>query len=137
MRKQNLVTRRHFIERSETTDKSYPGDNRLVRSESSYRRSRSAPRCRLALARGWRRFQACGCSPLKRARELGSDRRETGRSLSAVSVKYLREVVSSKNLLLHEVIRDENAANNGGILVIFGSLIIIDCCGPAFMIQFT
>ena len=30
MRKQNLVTRRFFIERSKTTDKSYPGDNRLV-----------------------------------------------------------------------------------------------------------
>src|SRR3989344_7282591 len=111
MRKQNLVTRRHFIERSETTDKSYPGDNRLVRSESSYRRSRSAPRCRLALARGWRSSQACGCSPLKRARELGSNRRETGWSLSVAGVRHLRGVVPSKCLLLSEVIRTDNAAN--------------------------
>ncbi len=29
------------------TNKSYPGDNRLVASESSYRRGGSAPRCRL------------------------------------------------------------------------------------------
>ena len=33
LRKQNLVTRRLFIERSETPDKSYSGDNRLVRPE--------------------------------------------------------------------------------------------------------
>ncbi|KKL53598.1 hypothetical protein LCGC14_2273830, partial [marine sediment metagenome] len=31
-----------------------------------------------------------GCSPIKVARELGSDRRETGRSLSAVGVRELR-----------------------------------------------
>ena len=73
-RKRKLVTRRFFIERPETTDKSYSGDNRLVRSESSYRRPRSAPRCRLTLARGCRRSQAFGCSPIKRVRELGSDR---------------------------------------------------------------
>ena len=41
---------------------------------------------RLALARGCRSSQAFGCSPIKRARELGSDRRETGRSLSAAGV---------------------------------------------------
>ena len=28
-----------------------------------------------------------GCSPIKAARELGSDRRETGRSLSVVGVR--------------------------------------------------
>ena len=28
-----------------------------------------------------------GCSPIKVVRELGSDRRETGRSLSAVGVR--------------------------------------------------
>ena len=74
MRKQNLVTLRFFIERPVTSDKSYPGDNRLVGPESSYRRSGSAPRCRLILARGWRRSQAFGCSPIKRIRELGLNR---------------------------------------------------------------
>src|SRR3990167_4955236 len=82
MRKQNLVTRRFFIGRPETTDKSYPGDNRLVLPESSYRRQGSAPRCRLALARGWRRSQAFGCSPIKRARELGSDRQHLDQETS-------------------------------------------------------
>lgn len=43
--------------------------------------------------------------------------RETGWSLSTVSDEYLREVDSSKqNLLLSEVIRIENSANNGEIL---------------------
>ena len=31
-------------------------------------------RCRLALAPRWRRWEAYGCSPFKRARELGSNR---------------------------------------------------------------
>ena len=34
------------------TDKSYPGDNRLVTPESSYRRRGSAPRCRLTASWG-------------------------------------------------------------------------------------
>jgi hypothetical protein len=33
-----------------------------------------------------RRSQGFGCSPIKAARELGLDRRETGRSLSGVGV---------------------------------------------------
>jgi hypothetical protein len=56
------------------TDKSYPGDNRLVLPKSSYRRQCSAPRCRLTLSWGWRRSQGFGCSPIKKVRELGSDR---------------------------------------------------------------
>lgn len=59
------------------TDKSYPGDNRLIGSESPYRRSGLAPRCRLTLSWGWRRSQWSGCSPVKRVRELGSERRKT------------------------------------------------------------
>jgi hypothetical protein len=58
------------------TDKSYSRDNRLVPPKSSYRRRSSAPRCRLTLARGWRSSQAFGCSPIKKVRELGSDRIE-------------------------------------------------------------
>ena len=57
------------------TDKSYPGDNRLVLPKSPYRRQCSAPRCRLNLSWGWRRSQGYGCSPFKKLRELGSDRR--------------------------------------------------------------
>ena len=49
MRKQNLVTRPYFIERWETSAKSYSGDNRLVLSERPQRRQCSAPRCRLKL----------------------------------------------------------------------------------------
>ena len=37
--------------------------------------------------------------------------------------RSLRRVVPSKVLLLREVIRDDNSANNGGILIISGSLI--------------
>ena len=60
-----------------STDKSYSRDNRLVPPKSSYRRRSSAPRCRLTLARRWRSCQAFGCSPIKKVRELGSDRSET------------------------------------------------------------
>ena len=59
------------------TDKSYPGDNRLIGPESPYRRPGLAPRCRLILSWRWRSFQGSGCSPVKRVRELGSERRKT------------------------------------------------------------
>nr|AOE14179.1 hypothetical protein [uncultured bacterium] len=48
-----------------------------------------APRCRLVTSWGWRRSQGLGCSPIKVARELGSERRETVRSLSVVGVGIL------------------------------------------------
>ena len=41
-----------FRWRRRSTDKSYPGDNRLVPPKSSYRRRCSAPRCRLTLSWG-------------------------------------------------------------------------------------
>jgi len=66
-----LLVCKIFVGRPETSDKSYPGDNRLVRFKSSYRRPRSAPRCRLTLSWRWRSFQGFGCSPIKRVRELG------------------------------------------------------------------
>ena len=72
------------------TDKSYSGDNRLIAPKSSNRRSGLAPRCRLVTSWGWSRFQGFGCSPIKVARELGSERRETVRSLSVVGVGSLR-----------------------------------------------
>ena len=55
-------------------------------SESSYRRDRLAPRCRLITSWSWRRFQGFGCSPIKVVRELGLERRETVWSLSTVYV---------------------------------------------------
>ena len=44
-------------------------------------------RCRLIASWGCRRSQGLVCSPIKAVRELGSDRRETGRPLSAISVR--------------------------------------------------
>ena len=69
-----------------STDKSYPGDNRLISPKSSHRRGGLAPRCRLIASWGWIRSQGLGCSPIKAVRELGSERRETVRSLSVVGV---------------------------------------------------
>jgi hypothetical protein len=40
-------------------------------------------------------FQGFGCSPIKAARELGSERRETVRSLSVVGAGYLKGSVLS------------------------------------------
>ena len=49
------------------------------------------------LSASWRcrSFQGLVCSPIKALRELGSNRRKTGWSLSAVSVGFLREFVFS------------------------------------------
>ncbi len=65
-------------------------DNRLITHKSSHRRSGLAPRCRLIASWGCSRSQGLGCSPIKAVRELGSERRETVRSLSGVGVGYLR-----------------------------------------------
>jgi len=58
--------------------------------ESSYRRNRLAPRCRLIASWSWKRFQGLGCSPIKAVRELGLERRETVRSLSTINAGRLR-----------------------------------------------
>ena len=78
-----------------STDKSYPGDNRLITPKSSHRRSGLAPRCRLIASWSWSRFQGLGCSPIKAVRELGLERRETVRSLSGAGAGYLRGAVLS------------------------------------------
>src|SRR5438128_4155553 len=78
-----------------STDKRYAGDNRLILPKSPYRRQCLAPRCRLITSWGWRRSQGFGCSPIKVVRELGSKRRETVWSLSAVGVGELRGFVPS------------------------------------------
>ena len=54
-----------------------------------------APRCRLITSWGCIRSQWFGCSPIKVVRELGSERRETVRSLSVVGAGYLRSAVLS------------------------------------------
>ena len=61
----------------------------------TYRRGGLAPRCRLVTSWGWRRSQGLGGSPSKVARELGSERRETVRSLSIVGVGVLSGAVTS------------------------------------------
>ena len=78
-----------------STDKSYLGDNRLISPKSPHRRGGLAPRCRLVASWGWSRSQGFGCSPIKAARELGSERRETVRSLSIVGAGDLRGAVPS------------------------------------------
>ena len=78
-----------------STDKSYPGDNRLISPKRPQRRGGLAPRCRLVTSWGWIRSQGFGCSPIKVARELGSERRETVRSLSVAGERDLKGAVLS------------------------------------------
>ena len=73
-----------------STDKRYSRDNRLIAPKRPQRRRCLAPRCRLISSWGCSRSQGYGCSPFKEVRELGSERRETVRSLSAVGVGVLR-----------------------------------------------
>ena len=78
-----------------STDKSYPGDNRLISPKSPHRRGGLAPRCRLIASWSCSRFQGLGCSPIKAVRELGSERRETVRSLSVAGAGNLKGAVLS------------------------------------------
>ncbi len=64
--------------------------NRLISPKSSHRRGGLAPRCRLIASWGGSTSQGLGCSPMKAVRELGSERRETVRSISGVGVRILR-----------------------------------------------
>ncbi len=81
--------------RRRSTDKSYPGDNRLISPKSPHRRGGLAPRCRLVATWSGSTFQGLGCSPIKAVRELGSERRETVRSISGMSGRKLRGFVFS------------------------------------------
>ena len=60
-----------------------------------YKRQGLAPRCRLVTSWGCIRSQGFGCSPIKVARELGSERRETVRSLSVAGERDLKGAVLS------------------------------------------
>src|SRR5437588_12290387 len=81
--------------RHRSTDKRYPGDNRLIFPKSPYRREGLAPRCRLIASWGGSTSQGLGCSPIKAVRELGLGRRETVRSLSVAAVGNLSKAVPS------------------------------------------
>ena len=78
-----------FINRSQGRPKSYSGDNRVVAPESSNRRRGLLHRCRLFLSWPCRSGQGCGCSPIKRDRELGSIRCEAVWLLTGGGVRYL------------------------------------------------
>src|ERR671919_150195 len=88
-----------------STDKRYSGDNRLIGPKSPYRRPGLAPRCRLVASWGWSRSQGLGCSPIKAARELGSERRETvdlavyksGYMLETPSIPHYQYLVASSD----------------------------------------
>ena len=82
-------------ERDRSTDKSYPGDNRLISPKSPHRRGGLAPRCRLITSWGWSRSQGLGCSPIKVVRELGSKRRETVWFISIAGARSLRGAAPS------------------------------------------
>uniref|UniRef100_A0ACD6AXK2 Uncharacterized protein n=1 Tax=Avena sativa TaxID=4498 RepID=A0ACD6AXK2_AVESA len=62
----------------------------LIFPKSPHRREGLAPRCRLFATWSCRWFQGLGCSPINAVRELGSERRETVRSISGVGVRALR-----------------------------------------------
>src|SRR5699024_3882186 len=78
-----------------STEKSSHGENRLISPKSSHRRGGLAPRCRLNASWGCSRSQGVGGSAGRAVRELGSERRETVRSLSVVGVGNLRGAVLS------------------------------------------
>src|SRR5690606_7125113 len=92
-----------------STDKRYAGDNRLMIPKSSYRRNRLALRCRLIPSWGWSRSQGFGCSPIKVVLELGSERRETVWSLSAVGVDCGEEL---------PLVREDRGERTSGVPVI-------------------
>ena len=75
--------------------KATPGDNRLISPRVHIDGEVWHPRCRLVASWGCSRSQGLGCSPIKAARELGSERRETVRSLSVAGVGNLRGAVLS------------------------------------------
>jgi len=80
-----------YVGKTAHTDKSYPGDNRLIAPNSSHRRRGLAPRCRLITSWRGSTFQGSGCSPVKVVRELGSERRETVRFISGMIVRNFEE----------------------------------------------
>src|SRR3989338_6831563 len=93
-----------------STNNRYSGDNRLIALESSYRQRGLAPRCRLIVSWGCIRSQGAGCSPVKRVREVGLERRETVRSLSDVGVRILEEELP--------IVREDLGRRTSGVSVV-------------------
>ena len=71
-------------------------------------------RCRLIASWGCSRSQGLGCSPIKAVRELGSERRETVRSLSGVGAGYLRGAVLSTRTGMDGPLVDRLACQSHG-----------------------
>src|SRR5659263_757860 len=90
--------------------KSYHRDNRVVAGKSTYRPGGLLPRCRFFPSWPCSSGQGLGCSPIKGDRELGLDRRETGRLLS------IRGVLRSEGKL--HLVREElcNGATGGPVV---------------------
>ena len=63
---------------------------KVILFEKLYMLGGLAPRCRLIASWGCSRSQGLGCSPIKAVRELGSERRETVRSLSIAGAGNLK-----------------------------------------------
>src|SRR2546425_7703476 len=57
-------------------------------------------RCRLVASWGWSRSQGLGCSPIKAARELGSERRETVNTVAVYKSGQMLEKPSPKRSLV-------------------------------------
>src|ERR1700676_4597761 len=78
------------MERWSLNGKKLPRGNRGDIPKAFTGRDSLAPRLRLVASWGCSRSQGLGCSPIKAVRELGLERRETVRIVSAVGVGDLR-----------------------------------------------
>src|SRR5882757_1153836 len=89
------------------SDKSYPGDNRLIAPNSSHRRRCLAPRCRLISS--WRRsiFQGSGCSPVKEVRELGSERKSL-RHFGVIQRSKLTKIGETRTEFFNRTLRGQH-----------------------------
>ena len=67
----------------------------VIDTAQEFSDGRLAPRCRLITPWGRSDSQGYGCSPFEVVRQLGLERRETVRSLSAVGAGDLRRVAPS------------------------------------------
>ncbi len=78
-----------------STDKSYPGDNRLISPKSSHRQGRFATRCRLVASEGCSRSKGWAVRPLKRHASWVQERRGAVPVLSRSRGRRGREICSS------------------------------------------
>ena len=82
-------------------------------------------------------FHGSGISYSPMPQVIADTMRETGWSPIYCRRRFLRGVIFSKVLLLHRVICDDNAANNGEILIVFGLLITPALNGSKAVVQYT